>query len=172
MKKLFFLTLTLVVGLALVANSQTREPGPNKVGVKSTASSFSMLQVDGTNVTPTDLVEAIIGAGVTYSNVQFIGTQAPASPASAGTFTNGIAAGVGIESGIILSSGFILNAVGPNTNDGITGQLFTGGDADLDALVGAGSTRDKTLLEFDFVPNDDEIFIDFNIAFIIQKICT
>lgn len=159
MKKLAILTFVLV-GFALVANAQTREPGPNKVGVKAPASTISVLEANNTTLTPTNLVQAIVGPGVSFSNVQYFGTLAPTVPASAGTFSNGIAAGFGIESGIMLSSGFIVNALGPNTSDGITGSLGTGGDTDLNALVGGG-TQDRTVLEFDFVPNDDVIFIDY-----------
>jgi len=167
MKKNFILLFLLLIS-AVVLNAQAisgkgREPGPNKIGQLSPMATLSITEV-GNVLTPSDLVEAILGAGVSYSNVNFIGDQAPGASASAGTFTNGLGAGLDqIDEGIMLSSGFVLNAPGPNIFDGITGQLFTGGDADLNALVGGG-TQDKTVLEFDFVPTDNNIYIDYVFA--------
>ncbi|MCK7525242.1 MAG: choice-of-anchor L domain-containing protein [Ignavibacteriales bacterium] len=142
-------------------SGEERVAGPNKVGQHPPLSTITVTPV-GSGATVTDLVEAILGPGVTYSNVAFAGTQG--ANGSAGLFTNGIAAGLDlIDEGIMLSSGFAVNATGPNSSDGITGQLFTGGDADLNALVGGG-TQDKTVLEFDFVPTANNIYIEYVFA--------
>jgi hypothetical protein len=98
---------------------------------------------------------------VSYSNESYIGTQGGA--ASAGSFSNGVAAGIFIEDGIMLSSGNAVNAIGPNVNDGITGLLGTGNDTDLDALVTTG-TNDRCVLEFDFVPTSNTVFIEYVFA--------
>lgn len=69
-------------------------------------------------------------------------------------------AGISIESGIVLSSGFIDNAIGPNVSSGISGTLNLPGDSDLNALI-PQSTLDATILEFEFVPTFEQLFIQF-----------
>ena len=163
MKKNLILLFALIISTCLL-NAQERVAGPNKIGMKAPLSTIVVTELDGTTLTITDLVEAILGPGVTYSNVTFDGTQAGATAASAGTFTNGLAAGIeSIDEGIMLSSGFVLNALGPNNFDNVSGTLGTVGGPDLDVLVG-GNTMDRTLLEFDFVPTADKIYIDYVFA--------
>ena len=110
-----------------------------------------ILAVTTTNltvVTPLQLAQMLAGPGVTVSNVTFVGANV-----AGGTFTGGLADGLGIENGVILSSGNIANAAGPNTNDGVSTTNATPGDADLNTIVGAGHTTfDAAVLEFDFVP--------------------
>ncbi len=105
------------------------------------------------NGSPDDLVRAILGVGVTFSNATFVGTVK-----SAGTFTGG--ADIGFDTGIILSSGSIKNAEGPNVDDGITGVNALPGDVDLDTLT-TSKTKDATLLEFDFVPNKSTVSFQY-----------
>jgi hypothetical protein len=98
-------------------------------------------------VTPADLVAALLGPGVTASNVTYNGVSV-----AAGTFLGGTGI-IGFESGIVLSSGCISNVVGPNTSDSISCDNLGAGDADLSGLSGF-TTFDATILEFDFVPTD------------------
>jgi len=98
----------------------------------------------GTGLTPQDLAQALVGPGVTVSNVSFSGTNA-----SAGLFSGGLSAGIGIGRGMILSSGSAVGAVGPNSSDSFTTYLNTPGDASLDSLVPGQKTYDATVLEFD-----------------------
>ncbi len=108
--------------------------------------------------TPEDLVNVLLGGGVTVSNVTYTGTTV-----SAGTFTGGTGI-IGFESGIILSSGSIQNVVGPNTSDGITTMNGLAGDGDLTGLIPGFKTLDATVLEFDFVPNNNVISFQFVFA--------
>jgi hypothetical protein len=101
------------------------------------------------------LVNQLLGAGVTATNVQLTyhagtGVTKGAPSASAGTFTGGKAR-LGIEKGVILSSGGITNVIGPNTSGSITQNNGLAGDAQLTALA-QHQTYDATILEFDFVP--------------------
>jgi gliding motility-associated-like protein len=61
-----------------------------------------------------------------------------------------------LSSGVILSTGNVANAPGPNTTDLNDGNAAWSGDADLEnALLNAGITvnsTNATVLEFDFVP--------------------
>src|SRR3989344_1453885 len=120
-------------------------------------------------VTPTadanTLANALAGPGVTIvpaSPILTGGTTAGSE--CSGTFTGGASAGIGIPSGIILTSGFASNAaVTPNTDDDITGVTGGGADADLDALIGGGPTFDKCVLEFYITTSTGDLF--FNYAF-------
>jgi len=121
------------------------------------------LSVDTTDLnstTPQQLAQTLAGAGITVSNVQFTGANV-----AGGTFTGGVADGLGIESGVILSSGDIANAKGPNTDDGITTFNGTPGDADLNVIVGTGHTTfDAAVLEFDFVPTEGTVSFQYVFA--------
>jgi hypothetical protein len=115
--------------------------------------SLSVTTTNLTSLTPLQLAQMLAGPGVTVSNVTFTGANV-----AGGSFTGGLADGLGIASGVILSSGDIANAAGPNTNDGITTINGTPGDADLNAIVGAGHTTfDAAVLEFDFVPTSSTV---------------
>ncbi|GAB6057699.1 choice-of-anchor L domain-containing protein [Desulfonatronum parangueonense] len=101
------------------------------------------------------MVNRILGNGVVISNVTYTG-----SPLSAGIFNDGENAGIGINEGIILSSGKVEHIIGPNTSTGISYSAGTPGDADLDNLSG-GITYDAAVLEFDFIPEGDQLNFDF-----------
>jgi hypothetical protein len=102
-------------------------------------------------LTPTDVANALVGAGITISNVTYTGATV-----AAGTFSGG-AGTIGFDQGVILSSGCIANAIGPNTSNSITCSNGTPGDTELTALAGV-STFDAAVLAFDFVPNADKVF--------------
>lgn len=105
--------------------------------------------------TPDTIVTALLGTGITYENVAYTGTDC-----SAGTFSGGTGI-IGIEEGIILSSGVIQNVIGPNKADGITANLGLGGDTNLNALIPGYTTYDAVILEFDFVPTSDVLTFDY-----------
>lgn len=94
-------------------------------------------------LTPADVAAAVTGPGATITNVTITG-----SPLSLGTFAAG---GLGVNSGIILSSGNVADAVGPNTSSGSGAALGSPGDSQLDAIVSPRSTFDAAILEFDVV---------------------
>ena len=109
---------------------------------------------------PQDLVQnTLIGQGVQVSNVQFTGNIN-----AIGTFDSQNS-NVGIPNGLIMSTGHVNNAIGPNNDPGgQNGESWNeDGDPDLDLLVPGLSTYDAAILEFDFVPLDDTI--EFNYVF-------
>ncbi|WP_448563560.1 choice-of-anchor L domain-containing protein [Trichothermofontia sp.] len=87
--------------------------------------------------------------------------------------TNTVAAGkfafvdepspVGIQSGVILSSGNIVTAEGPNQDTGAGTALGTPGSAELSALIGA-TTNDAAFLEIKFIPETSAIGLTFVFA--------
>jgi len=81
--------------------------------------------------TPEQLVYKLLGSGITVSNISYSGASQ-----SAGTFNGGTGI-IGFEEGIVLSSGDIVNAVGPNKSDFITTDNQLMGDSELDTLIEA-----------------------------------
>lgn len=114
---------------------------------------FAVTTTDMSTQTAAQLAQTFVGPGVTISNVQYTG-----APVAAGSFTGGVADGLGIASGIILSTGNVASAVGPNIDDAVTTENGQPGDASLQALLPVGQTSlDATVLEFDFVPTSNRI---------------
>ncbi len=109
------------------------------------------------NHNATALLNVLLGQGVTVSNVTATGLQSNNGNVwAAGIFSQGDAAGIGIDSGIILTSGSALLAMGPNNSSGACSDNGNPGDPDLTALAGTG-TNDACILEFDFIPMYDTI---------------
>ena len=115
------------------------------VSVCFTVTGFAQLQV--TQETDANaLADVLVGdnEGLTVDNAVLIGAEG-----SAGTFSM---SEIGIEDGILLTSGLVDNAVGPNTESGVTTGHGTPGDPDLDLLSAPFTTNDATILEVTFTP--------------------
>jgi hypothetical protein len=104
------------------------------------------------------LVNNILGSGISTSNITSTGASG-----AFGTFTGGTSAGIGIESGIMLSSGNIVDAVGPNSNDATATNHGTAGDNDLTQISG-NFTFDAAILTFDFISDGGDIFFNYVFA--------
>jgi gliding motility-associated-like protein len=102
--------------------------------------------------TPTQLVQnVLLGTGVTATNITYTGNVS-----AKGSFTSN-GTNIGFTSGVILASGNITNAIGPNTQGGATtGFGTTSNDPQLGAIA-TSSVNDAAILEFDFVPTSDSI---------------
>lgn len=113
--------------------------------------------VTNTNQSPAGLVQnVLLGPGVTVSNIQFSGSQ------QAIGFFDGSATNVGIDNGIVITTGTVLNngsgPHGPNnsTNSGLDNSAP--GYFRLNNLLGGGAqTYDAAVLEFDFIPYSDTV---------------
>lgn len=122
----------------------------------------AQLTVEG-GFTAEQIVEQLVGTGVQVSNVVI---NCP--DVAYGTF-NGEFSNIGINSGIILTSGDINAAPGPNDSGSAGAGNGAPGDPDLDPLVGscgggsAPSTNDACVLEFDLVPYSTTL--SFNYVF-------
>lgn len=112
-------------------------------------------------LSPQQVVQTVLlGPGVTASNFSFAG-----DPTQLGTFScNGCS--IGMPYGVILASGDINAAIGPNNDGSLTlGGGNTGvGDPDLDLLIAPNPTNDRAVLEFDFVPTGDSLRFNFIFA--------
>jgi hypothetical protein len=114
-------------------------------------------------VTPTNdatvLVNTLLGPGISLVGAPTL----TSGPVSAGTFTDGTASGIGIQSGILLTSGSAALVGNSNTLDGATGNFSGAGDSDLTALVGT-ATHDATSLNFNFTTTSGDLFFNFVFA--------
>lgn len=118
---------------------------------------YAQLQVSGT-MTPAQLVNSVLlGPGVQAFNITYTG-----APESIGFF-NGTNSNVGLDSGLVLSSGLISTAVGPNTQSFAGTAMLTPGDSALTA-IGGSVTFDAAILEFDFIPSSDSVFFNYVFA--------
>ena len=71
------------------------------------------------------------------------------------------------ESGLIMTSGDVANAVGPETGVLVDGSYDWTGDADLESVIpglNIGDTNNASILEFDFVPVTDYMSFEFIFA--------
>jgi gliding motility-associated-like protein len=108
-----------------------------------------------TTQTPDQLVQnVLVGTGVSVSNVTF---NSPASAFNIGEFMNGGGTNIGLSKGIIMASGNVNNAIGPNDQTGAGDATNTGTDIDLENLIPGYSINDAAVLEFDFIPLSDTI---------------
>lgn len=111
---------------------------------------------------PESVIETILGEGIVYSNVMAQGIfSADPSEASIGFFSGADCVPLGFDEGIILSSGTVGNAMGPNESSAMTAVLGLPGDPDLEALIPGFSTYDASWIQFDFIPEDSQIFIQY-----------
>jgi gliding motility-associated-like protein len=143
MKKLLFFTLLLTLG---------------NIG-------YSQLVTNSTNTVAYYVQNTLLGTGVTVSNITINGGPANVSNPQIGEFNAvNTTPFLGIDSGLVLASGDIAVAVGPNNigSASLGGGNIGVGDADLDLLEGTGSgTNDAVVLEFDFIPTGDTLRFDF-----------
>ena len=114
--------------------------------------SFGQLVINQT-MTPTQLVQnVLLGGGVTVSNI----TMTLGSATQYGSFSNGATTNLGLNSGIVLTSGKATDI--PNKASVLASStLGNPGDPDLTAVVSPDDTHDANVLEFDFVPLSDTI---------------
>ncbi len=106
------------------------------------------------------LANTLFGSGLTIVSASLAGASD-----QQGTFTGG-ASSIGIDSGVILTSGSALQAVGPNTDDGASTATGTGSDSDSDlqALIPGFTIFNKNVLEITFTTNTGNLFFSYVFA--------
>ena len=122
----------------------------------------AQIAIDQT-LTPEQLVQdVLLGSGVQVSNITFNGLPGNTLTEQAGSF-DGTNCNVGIENGVMLATGSVLNAEGPNDIGSSTtgGGNFGQSDVDLVAIGSNATINDAAVLEFDFIPIGDSIQFDF-----------
>ncbi|MBS1568484.1 MAG: choice-of-anchor L domain-containing protein [Bacteroidetes bacterium] len=100
------------------------------------------------------LAQTITGPGVTISNPQ---VTCHADGFGEFTYAGSL---LGIDQGVLLTSGTIANAIGPNDVANKTFQQQAAGDPLLDMVTGR-TTKDACKFEFDIIPAGDSLRFDF-----------
>ncbi|MGD1808140.1 choice-of-anchor L domain-containing protein [Dapis sp. BLCC M126] len=106
------------------------------------------------------LVNEILGSGITIDldSINYRGANG-----ASGIFTDGLSSGIGIDQGIILTTGKAKDAEGPNDLDKTTTENNYRGDPDLDGLI-TEKTKDATILEFEFETQGGNVFFNYVFA--------
>lgn len=105
----------------------------------------------------------LLDNGVTISNAKFNGSEGIINCNLIGKFeTGGTPTNIGMESGLILGSGGVSVAIGPNTSESakVDSNCEAYHDSDL-ASIASSAIYDVSVLEFDFVPWDEVVSFSF-----------
>ncbi len=117
------------------------------------------IAVDATTYTPQQLIEEILIDSGCIENIQVtnsIGGNFPDGDKSFGYFSaNG--SDFPFDKGLVLSTGKLANVPGPNNRLSDDDAPGWNGDPDLEAALGIYNTTNATIIEFDFIPNADNI---------------
>jgi gliding motility-associated-like protein len=93
----------------------------------------------------------LVGEGVKTRNISYTGHNRAIA-----LFENGDKAELGLDKGIIISSGLAADAKGPNDSEDNTQDLSYPGDPTLDKIAGL-QTGDAGVLKFEFKPQTEDI---------------
>ena len=119
------------------------------------------------------LLNSILGSGVTLVGTPTLVGQSDAGGAQQGLFSTvgPDILGTGFSSGIVLTTGYASNVIGPNTSGSTTQSWNSLGDTDLDKLSAAisgnadAATHDANSLTFDFTVAPGTSKLGFNYVF-------
>lgn len=125
------------------------------------AASAQYISTDETHI-PLQLVEdVLINSGcASVTNVSVSGGNFATGEKSWGYF-NANGSTFPFAEGIILSTGRIINARGPNTFVSDDTEIGWGGDLDLNTALSISNSINATVLEFDFIPLGNQIKFDY-----------
>lgn len=138
----------------------------------TTILSFGVLLFSGNNshaqitvqntLSPSALVQNVLmGNGVVASNITYNGSPVNAQmPQGNVTFFNNNGSTFPISTGVLLTTGNGIGAIGPNNSGSFTNNTpatpNVSSDLDLNAIANSGVTN-GVILEFDFIPSGDTI---------------
>lgn len=148
MKKFVSVGLLTLLGITLTSHAAKAQ--------LSVTHSLTAQQLLDLLIDPTDSTITVIPGSVTYVG----------APIASGSFTGGTSdnVGLGINSGLILTSGRAVDAIGPNNSDGTSTGNNTPGDANLSALIGGAITRDAASLQFSFTTTTGNLSFNYQFA--------
>lgn len=104
-----------------------------------------------------ELATTIAGTGVTISNPVI---NCHANGYGTFAYSGNV---LGLPEGVLLTSGTISNAIGPNSAENTSFQAQTSGNSMLNVVTGR-TTRDACLFEFDIIPSGDSLRFNFVFA--------
>lgn len=133
MKTLFRIILSIIIGLIFL------NPLYSQLALNSNPINYLVQNV-------------LVGGGVTVSNISYTG-----APAAVAEFFNGATTNIGLNRGIVITSGLAVNCVGPNSSGSKGTNNGFGSDPQLAALVPGYTVYDAAVIKFDFVPFGDTV---------------
>ena len=163
------LSAAVAAAMAIAGLALAQGPATGASGNLTVPNTITTQQLGG-SLTPASLAQQLMsadGSMGTVTNVTYTG-----SPIQARTVVVNDPVVVGFTNGIILSSGNIADAVGPNSSEGITtdvgatDQAFGKADPDLNTLISGSQTVypmtfDSASLEFDVVPVSSTLYFTY-----------
>ena len=133
-------------------------------------SQLTVVQGSDIGMTPLEFVQTyLVGTGVAVSNATYNGSSEPLNSTNriplkardqVGSFSNagGAISQLGIGGGVLLSTGYAANAKAGLNPDADMWGTSQPAESDPDLVILAGITvHDKSILEFDFVPQTDVV---------------
>ncbi|MFY0675355.1 MAG: OmpA family protein [Bacteroidia bacterium] len=121
---------------------------------------FGQLKVNYVDSAETVVTDVLLSknAGIELLFTKYMGSQA-----AIGTFSSHMVYNEFIDSGIVLSTGKVVDAIGPNLNGGHSGKNQESGVGFLSQLAGS-KTLDAAVLAFDFIPSTDSFCFKYIFA--------
>lgn len=136
------------------------------ISILSGIGASAQLVVDNTLTVEQYVQDVLLGTGVTVSNITFNGTPGDQVSVQVGSFDSQNA-NVGIDLGMMMATGNIIVAQGPNDQGGGMEPVgpFPEGDGvsdpDLEAINPGFELNDAAVLEFDFIPTGDSLQFNY-----------
>jgi hypothetical protein len=123
-------------------------------------------------ITEMDNIENLAGSLIDDSSyidpgVNIFNVTSSGDDLAFGYFSGGLSAGLGMDDGIVLSSGAVSYIADDNISPSTTTEFNLAGDTDLDGLIPGYTTYDAAVLEFDFTTDDSTAY--FNYAFASEE---
>ena len=171
-KKIYFTPSVACVELQFKELSRATIEGTISLSCEKVAKASSRSQIGiqtDVDYTAAQLIKDIFIGGDCFEvqNIQYTGAAEAMGFFEAGSNS------INIEKGVMLSTGEIANAHGPNVSTRISTDFadYTPGDNDLEDLLSSRSVtlEDVVVLEFDFTPTTN--FIHFEYAFASEEYC-
>ena len=157
--RLLFFIVIILMTLSMIGQTGTlRTPNTKRATTEQAAisSQFMITRTSDTNVLQDALL--VPNSGINITSITFTG-----SDSAAGTF---IAAPLGIDDGIILASGDVVNALPPDASISTSTDFGLPGDALCDSIVGPSSLSfDAARVTITFDADDSTNSISFQFIF-------
>ncbi len=114
----------------------------------------------GGGVNASSMAAALLStsSGIVINSATYTGANG-----ASGTFETGTDI-VGIDRGILLTSGAVQTVLGPNDDSGAGEDNSRPGDAQLDGLIPGGSTQDASVLTIHFTPTGNRVQFSYVFA--------
>jgi len=122
----------------------------------------SQLIIENTQTVEELVQDVLAGQGVVVSNVTINGQPGNQVNVQVGFF-NSDSSNIGIDEGVILASGGVNGAIGPNdsgsNSEPGSGDMYS--DPDIVQIISPFDANDVVSVEFDFIPNGDTLVFNY-----------